>query len=300
MKTSLRTCSLMLLICAISYNDAHAQLLDKIIKGAKQAKDAVIGTKQVAKEVSGATNEISNTVKTFKQSWKKDPSPNIKYEQIPDYRNRAEVDINKKQKLILENGEFRSIEWVPATYFDSQVFPSFIIGWASYKGTKEKDMGSSLGFDLNNKTAKALTLKWEIECNDKTYFNVDSGFISLSSNQSFRFMPKIDWDYKTLTRHQTSAPLNIRFRLIDPLNGTKVEKVSTITLRSINDCVRFYDGEDMRYMYAAYVNEDHPEIDHILKDALKTKMVDSFDGYQSGYKGVDLQIAAIWRVLNQR
>lgn len=101
MKTSLRTCSFMLLICVISFNNANAQFFDKIIKEAKQAKGIVTGTKHIAKEVTGATNEISNTVKTLKQSWKKDSSPNINCKKNPDYRNRTEVDINKRQELIL-------------------------------------------------------------------------------------------------------------------------------------------------------------------------------------------------------
>jgi len=113
-------------------------------------------------------------------------------------------------------------------------------------------------------------------------------------------MPKIGWDYKMLTRTQTATPLNIYFRLVDPLTGAKVEKIQTINLRSINDCIRFYGGQDLRFMYAAYVNEDHPEIDNILSDALKTKMVNSFAGYQGDEREVDLQVAAIWRVLHDR
>ena len=33
-------------------------------------------------------------------------------------------------------------------------------------------------------------------------------------------------------------------------------------------------------MFAAYVNENHPYLDKILKEALATKITDAFDGYQ--------------------
>lgn len=284
----------------LSSTTGNSQFLKKLKEGVKDLKSAATGAKQTVREISGATKEVTSTVNSFKRTWTKDTSSNIKYEQIPDYRSRQEVEINQKQNLEIENGEFKNFRWSASTYFDNQIFPSFIIGWASYKGTKEKDMGSSLGFYLNNSLTRQVTLKWEIECSDKTYFNVDSGFISVNSYQSFKFMPKIGWDYKALTKTQTATPLNIYFRLVDPLTGARVEKIQTINLRSINDCIRFYDGQDLRFMYAAYVNEDHPEIDNILSDALKTKMVTSFVGYQGDEKDVDLQVAAIWRVLHDR
>lgn len=291
----------LLAISLFAISPAHAQkkkggFLGEITQGIKDVKGA-------AREITGATKEVTNTVKSVKQlkeTWKKDPNPNIKYKQNPDYRTREEVTIDKNQKLILDRGEFKNFQWTSFTYFQKEVFPSFIIGWSLYQGTKNEDMGSSLGFNLNNKLSKTIALKWEIESDDKNYFDLDSGYVNIGAKQNLRFMPKIAWRYKTLTNHQTSAPLNIRFRLIDPLTGNKVEKTETINLRSINDCIRFYNNQDYRFMYAAYVNEDHPEIDKILGEALKTKMVNSFSGYQSGVKEVDLQIAAIWRVLNER
>jgi hypothetical protein len=292
---------LLLTILLLGNFQASAQkkkggFLGEITQGIKDLKEG-------AKEITGATKEITNTVKSvkqLKQTWSQDPNQNIKYKQNPDYRNREEVTIEKNQKLTLERGEFKNFQWTPLTYFQKEVFPSFIIGWSLYQGTKNEDMGSSLGFNLNNNLSKTIALKWEIECDDKNYFDLDSGYINIGSKQNLKFMPKIAWRYKTLTKHQTSAPINISFRLIDPLTGNKVEKNETINLRSINDCIRFYNNQDFRFMYAAYVNEDHPEIDKILGEALKTKMVNSFSGYQSGSKEVALQIAAIWRVLNER
>ncbi|WP_143709077.1 hypothetical protein [[Flexibacter] sp. ATCC 35208] len=268
----------------------------------------------LTKQVGETSKEVANTSKGFKSTWQKDTSGNIKYEQIPDYRSRQEVSISKKQKLTVENGEFTNLSWEPVTNFHAQVFPSFIIAWASYTGEKDVDMGSSLGFKIKSNVS-GVVLKWEIESADKSYFKIDSGYITCKgSGETLNFMPKVAWDFRQLGKHQTSAPMDIYFRLIDPVTGARVEKLVTATLRSINDCITLYDNQSYNFMFAAYVNEEHPLIDKILKEALDTKMISSVMGYQGFNRGhalssaervdamnsVDLQVAAVWRVLHDR
>ena len=53
-------------------------------------------------------------------------------------------------------------------------------------------------------------------------------------------------------------------------------------------------------MYAAYVNENHPELDRILQEALATKIIDNFNGYQSNDPTeVVKQVFAIWAALQK-
>jgi hypothetical protein len=53
-------------------------------------------------------------------------------------------------------------------------------------------------------------------------------------------------------------------------------------------------------MFAAYVNENHPQLDKILQEALATKIVDSFDGYQANDPAdVVKQVFAIWAALQK-
>ena len=273
--------------------DANAQIWDKISDGAKKIQKA-------ATDVTNTTNAVTSTYRAVKQSWKRDTSSNIKYQQVPDYRNREEVSISKKQKLSIENGNFRNLTWSPVTKFDNQVFPSFILGWATYKGEKEEDMGSSLGFNINTNLPNVV-LKWEIECADKSYFNIDSGYIRYDDMRATnKFMPRISWNFRELTKHKISTPLNVYFRLIDPNSGKKVEKLVNINIRSINDCLLYYNNQSYNYLFASYVNEEHPEIDKILKKMLDTKMINNVAGYQLGPGYVDLQVAALWRVLHDR
>lgn len=269
----------------------------------KDIKKVVKDVKDISREVTGATNEVKKTVKSvkeLKQTWQKDTSSNIRYRQTPDYRSRGEVSISKKQKLYIENGKFKNLSWEPITKFDNQIFPSFIIGWANYKGQKDEDMGSSLGFRINTSLSN-IVLKWEIECADKNFFSIDSGYVNCDElKYGSNFMPKINWNYRYLVKHQSNAPVNFHFRLTDPNTGSKVEKLVNVNLRSINDCLIKYNEIKYHYLFASYVNEDHQEIDKILKEMLKTKMIDAVIGYQGGASYVDLQIAALWRVLHDK
>jgi len=287
---------LLLLVSACTCQLSHSQLL-------KDVKKILKTTKETAREVTGATTEVARTVqavKVLKKTWEKDTSANIRYKQVPDYRTREEVSLNQKQKLVVENGEFKNLSWRPVTKFENQLFPSFIIGWASYRGTKDEDMGSSLGFSISTNLPNVV-LKCEIECADKAYFSLDSGYINCDEIRNGRyFLPKINWNYKELTRHEANAPVNVYFRLTDPNTGGRVEKLVTINLRSINDCLLAVQSKRFHFMFASYVNEDHPAIDQIARDMLSTKMIDAVLGYQRGVPYVDLQIAALWRVLHDK
>ena len=58
---------------------------------------------------------------------------------------------------------------------------------------------------------------------------------------------------------------------------------------------------DTGQFFAAYVNEDNPQIDRLLREALDSRIVNRFWGYQS--KSVDLvdkQVYALWYVLQKR
>lgn len=288
-----------------------AQIWKKIDEGAKKAKKALTSVKQTAKEITNTNKEIDNTVKSFKKTWTKDTASNINYRQIPDYRSAEEVGLSEKQNLKFENGKFKNVSWKPVVNFDNQVFPSFVISWNSYKGTKNYDFGSSLGFSINTNLRNTV-FKWEIECGEKSYFNIDSGYINCDELRGSFFMPKISWNIKALSQQQISTPVNIIFRLIDPNSKNVEENIQKVSLRSINDCLTYYNGVSYSNMYVAYINEDHPEIEGILKNAMDTKMIDNIIGYQDfneemskaayleAVKKVDLQIAAIWRVLHDR
>ena len=117
-------------------------------------------------------------------------------------------------------------------------------------------------------------------------------------------MPKGIFDYDALHRVKQQRPANLNLKVW--VNGQALdEQNETVVLRSINECpfaVLFEDlpPYDLSWMFAAYVNENHPWIDGILKEALEEKLVDSFDGYQSGDpEQVLAQVFAVWHIMQR-
>ena len=122
-----------------------------------------------------------------------------------------------------------------------------------------------------------------------------------------RVFPKAVWNYEALHGVRQQRPVSLVFSV--KVDGKPLEpQTENCIMRSINDCP-FYvlwdekgeEFEDFSWMFAAYVNENHPLVDGILKEALKSGLVNSFTGYQSGdSEQVVLQVFAIWNVLQRR
>lgn len=118
-------------------------------------------------------------------------------------------------------------------------------------------------------------------------------------------MPKGIFDFAELGKIRQQRPATLTIKV--SVNGKKLpDQSENVVLRSINECpffVNFEDSppDDLSWMFAAYVNENHPWIDSILKEALEAGLVDSFDGYQSGNpEKVAQQVFAIWHVLQRK
>ena len=129
----------------------------------------------------------------------------------------------------------------------------------------------------------------------------------VSRDGEARIFPKAAWDYDALLKVRQQRPVTSTYQVT--INGTALpEQTETCVVRSINDCP-FYviwdeegeDVEDFSLLFAAYVNENHPLVDEILKEALESGLVSGFTGYQSGKpKEVMMQVFAIWNVLQRR
>lgn len=119
--------------------------------------------------------------------------------------------------------------------------------------------------------------------------------------------PKIMWDYEALIKVRQQRPINVIFSA--SIDGSVMPEVTeTYTLRSINDCPlcishdKSGDNEtDLKFLFAAYVNENHPQVQDILKEALECHIVEDFTGYQTkDPEKVLLQILAVWNALQRR
>lgn len=119
--------------------------------------------------------------------------------------------------------------------------------------------------------------------------------------------PKVMWDFEALIRVHQQRPINVVFSA--SIDGRPLPDATEIyTMRSINDCPLYvkHDKEgtvetNLSFLFAAYVNENHPQVQEILKEALASGAVKQFDGYQSKEpKQVINQVFSIWNALQRR
>jgi hypothetical protein len=125
------------------------------------------------------------------------------------------------------------------------------------------------------------------------------------ADTDYTIYPPLKFNYRALVANKQAIPVAITYRVTIGEYEPEEETV-TMTLRSINDCpfAVIWDEEnamDISYMFAAYVNEQHPFVDKILREALDRGIVDSFSGYQAGDPAaVYKQVYAVWDALSQR
>jgi hypothetical protein len=134
------------------------------------------------------------------------------------------------------------------------------------------------------------------------------------ADKEYYVAPKVNHKFEKLRKTTQQMPLNVTFAL--ELDGKPAgEKSETLQVRSINDCPfgvsndeETLDDEntiagsaEIGWMFAAYVNENHPMLDKILQEALATKTVNAFLGYQKNDPAeVARQVFAIWSALQKR
>ncbi|WP_395739193.1 hypothetical protein [Prosthecobacter sp.] len=133
---------------------------------------------------------------------------------------------------------------------------------------------------------------------------------TLGEDGSALIMPKIVWNFDALTKVRQQRPINVIFSA--SVDDKELRQVTeTYTMRSINDCPLLLlnksgeGGTNLSFLFAAYVNEDHPQVQVILKEALDSGLVKKFNGYQGDdpekiRKQVRLQVFSIWNALQRR
>ncbi len=124
--------------------------------------------------------------------------------------------------------------------------------------------------------------------------------------------PKVKFDFEALGKVTQTRPINVTFKVTR--NGKTEEDIDEVmSLRQINDCPYAVNSStpkkngkspqelhDIRFMFAAYANENHPQIDQILKEAKATGLCNSFKGYQGTEQDVMQQVNSIWVALQRR
>jgi hypothetical protein len=231
--------------------------------------------------------------------------------------------------LLVATSVLADPSFVPWSYTERDLFPSAIVATATvdWNGDEETaedrkteddpkpkkkdlpiygDENGWLAVDLSGIT-KGSEVVVEISVDGFLKPAKWKGVIARTLRGEARVFPKAAWDYEALLKIRQQRPVNATFKVIVD-DEELSEQTETCTIRSLNDCP-FYvlwdeegeEFEDFSWLFAAYVNENHPQVDSILKEALSSGLVSSFTGYQSGDPDETvLQIFAIWNVLQRR
>jgi hypothetical protein len=207
-------------------------------------------------------------------------------------------------------------EFTPITGWDHQLFPSYVVATATIRLPDEVadedneadeqvlgDRQGILGIKIDS-PGDEVPITVTITGNEILEPSTFTGTLE-TEGTTYAIFPKIKYKYGVLTKNKQSVPVSVTFR-VEVGDEEAEEQTATITLHSVNDCpytiVRGDDTPaDISFMFAAYVNEQHPFVDKVLREALDGGIVDSFTGYQSGDPAeVYRQVYALWHALSQR
>lgn len=194
--------------------------------------------------------------------------------------------------------------------FDQEFFPSYIIAASTRKQPQKTapnfigDFFGSIGFLVVSPSDNArVRLELAIDhISDPSYIEATLP----RAGERYFLSPKIKYRYAVLPRIR--QPLTVNVTVAFFVDGIKVsEQTQSARVRAINDApfARVTkDGKiyDYSWIFAAYVNENHPWIDQVLRGALDipVPIVREFVGYQRGPQDVVNQVFAIWYYFQRR
>ena len=173
----------------------------------------------------------------------------------------------------------------------------------------------SFGFYLSRKSEIVHRHSGEVEdclqpsadrgCRDPFLSRSVSEFVLNKPRTEYTIYPDIIWNYEALKNNAQAEPVSVAVKV--EMNGKDLgQRVRTFSVRSVNECLLGYVANGTKFydtsiFFAAYVNEENPMIDQLLREALNTRIVNRFLGYQSTAKGaVDKQVYALWNILQKR
>ncbi len=188
--------------------------------------------------------------------------------------------------------------------FDRVLFPSFLIANSTRKQpakTQRNFIGDSWGSVGVSVISPRDEARVRLELTIDNISDSSSMEVTLArAGERYFLSPNVRYRFMELSRIRQPISVNANFILF--VDGAKVgEQTQTIRVRSINDIPFARVGKDGKYidyswMFAAYVNENHPQIDQELRRVLDipVPIVHEFVGYQRGSQEVINQVFAIW------
>ena len=199
-------------------------------------------------------------------------------------------------------------QWEPLFELEESIYPSVVISTATLKEGLWKDkqhIGDPWGMigivargDKNN-----CPISVEISGENFVQPSIFTGTLE-DKGTVYCVYPDLKYNYEKLLSVKQTIPEGLSFK-VKVGDKNYPEKIIRVQVRPINECVfNFTDSSgvtnDISFFFAAYVNENHPEINQILKEAISSKRVDSFSGYFGDKESLMAEIQAVWDTLKAR
>ncbi len=183
---------------------------------------------------------------------------------------------------------------------DGQLYPALILAPSSLT-TQHSPLTAPITVTLNSPADNAL-LRIVIDSSALNYVTTFQEALPQRAH-TYTFTPDVKWKYDALLNLRQPRPIDLTLTCY--INDEPVDiKNIRLNARPINECplsLRSNDTLlDTRYLFAAYVNEDHPYIQQILTDILDQNPHLRLTGYQHGPDNVTAQVQAVWQYALQR
>ena len=182
---------------------------------------------------------------------------------------------------------------------EQTIYPSLLLGLgrASSQSQEEFDV-----FDIEfmSKVKGAVKILFE-----ETKLNYETIITQSGCEKGQVISPRIKWNYDQLASCKT--PGLVDFTVICYVDNVECDRHNIrVNYRAVNECVYLaIDNEsneimDFTWMFAAYVNENHPNIDPLLQKIISNGIVTNFVGYQRDDETVLKQVFSLWNELQTR
>ena len=203
---------------------------------------------------------------------------------------------NKKPKVF--DPSYVDFEAAYNPYLENQFYPSLVMGVASLSDQTFglNDTNALVSVSVTAPASNAV-LRITIDSSNLNYVTIFQEVLPIKDVR-YTFHPSVKWKYDKLYQIRQQGITDLTFTCF--INDEEVDvKNVRINYRSANDCLlSVLDSDnklhDFRWLFAAYVNEEHPYIDSILSDILQQGVVTRITGYQKDAKSVVSQVEAIW------
>ena len=187
-----------------------------------------------------------------------------------------------------------------APIFGGQLYPSLILSTTQSETTDHTPKSTDLRPLTCTLTSPAnnAVLRIVVDSSSLNYVTILQEILP-AKGEKYTFTPSIKWKYEQLRGVRQRRPLDLSVTCF--INDEEVDiRNIHVEVRSVNECplsLRDADGTvvDTRFLFAAYVNEEHPSIPDILTEILEEGIVTRFAGYQSTKKeAVKEQVFSVW------